>query len=132
MPLSPDYRDYVLEQLGGLHGLRSRRMFGGLGLYCEHVFFGLLSRDVLYFKVGEANRSHYEARGARPFRPYADRPELSFSFFEVPADVLEDAETCVDWARAAVAAALASRDRPRRRARRGRSPRVSRGCGPGT
>ena len=44
MAVSRDYLQYVLEQLAGLGELRSRRMFGGAGLYCAEVFFAIVSR----------------------------------------------------------------------------------------
>jgi DNA transformation protein and related proteins len=103
-----EYLHYVLEQLSGLGGLSSRRMFGGFGLYCGSQFFGLIFGDTLYFKVGDANRADYEVRGMGRFRPYRDRPQLSMSYYELPADVLEDAEELVVWARRAVEAALSS------------------------
>jgi len=31
------FKDFVLDQLGGLPGLRARRMFGGTGLYAGDV-----------------------------------------------------------------------------------------------
>ena len=57
MPQSKEYLQYVLEQLGSLRGVVSRRMFGGAGLYQDEVFFGLLFRDTLYFKVNDTNRT---------------------------------------------------------------------------
>ena len=33
------------------------------------------------------------------FRPYKDRPEVSMTYFTIPADVLDDAEELVTWAR---------------------------------
>jgi DNA transformation protein len=96
-------------------------MFGGFGLYCDGRFFGLIARDTLYLKVDEASRDEYVHRGCRPFRPYADRPHLSMSYYEVPADVLEDADAMVAWARKALVAASAAAARkpptPRRRRR---------------
>jgi DNA transformation protein and related proteins len=103
-----EYLQYVLEQLAALPRVTSRHMFGGFGLYCDGLFFALIFSDTLYFKVGDANREEYESRGMNRFRPYEDRPELSMTYYEVPADVLEDVEAVVAWARRAVDAALAS------------------------
>jgi len=106
-----EYLNYILGQLAGLARLASRRMFGGHGLYCDGQFFALIFRDTLYFKVGDATRNDYESRGMSRFRPYADRPYLSMTYYEVPADVLEDGEQLILWARRAVAEALASSQR---------------------
>jgi DNA transformation protein and related proteins len=103
--VSSDYLAFVLEQLAGLGGVSSRRMFGGAGLYCDEYFFGLIADDVLYLRVDDSNRADYAARNMAQFRPYADRPHLSMSYYEAPADVLEDAAELVIWARRSVAVA---------------------------
>ncbi|TLY85797.1 MAG: TfoX/Sxy family protein [Gammaproteobacteria bacterium] len=108
MAVSSDYLDYVQDQLSGLGGVSSRRMFGGVGLYCDEFFFALIDDDTLYLRVNDANRADFTTRGMGQFRPYADRPELSMSYYETPADVLEDAAALVAWARRSVAAAMAA------------------------
>jgi DNA transformation protein and related proteins len=107
MAHSNEYLEYVLEQLSGLPDVRSRRMFSGAGLYQDEVFFGLLFNDTLYFKVDDSNRPDYESRGMAQFRPYEDRPLLSFSYYEVPAEVLEDRHELQTWAARSVQAAAA-------------------------
>jgi DNA transformation protein and related proteins len=106
MSVSADFLAYVLEQLGALGGVTSRRMFGGAGLYSDEFFFGLIMDDVLYLRVDDSNRADYSSRGMAQFRPYADRPHLSMSYYEIPADVLEDATELVSWARRSVAVAM--------------------------
>ncbi len=107
MPVGADYLQYVLEQLSRAGRVSSRRMFGGAGLYCDGLFFGLIDDDTLYFKVNDSTRGDYEAHGMKPFRPYADRPEVSMAYYTVPVDVLDDAEELVAWARHSVAIAAA-------------------------
>ena len=63
MAVKTQYLAYVLEQLADLGGVRSRRMFGGVGLYRDDRFFGLIDDHVLYFKVDDSNRADYLARG---------------------------------------------------------------------
>lgn len=108
MSVSNDYLQYVLEQLSELEHVTSRRMFGGVGLYCDGFFFGLIDNDTLYFKVDDSNRSNYEARGMSRFRPYPDKPDISMTYYEVPAEALEDHEELIVWARGSVAVAMAS------------------------
>jgi DNA transformation protein and related proteins len=117
--VSADYLAYVLEQLAGVDGVSSRRMFGGAGLYSHECFFGLIAEDTLYLRVDAANRARFTTRGMQPFRPYADRPGLSMSYFEVPAEVLDDpAQLCL-WAAESIAAArTAAENKPARRALR--------------
>ena len=99
------YLDFVLEQLGELGPVSSRAMFGGHGLYLGDQFFAVVHRDRLYFKTDEASCRDYEARGSEPFRPSA-RQTLK-TYWEVPAEVVEDREAAVEWAREAVACAAA-------------------------
>ena len=125
MTVSADYLAYVLDQLSQLGSVSSRSMFGGAGLYCDEFFFALVADDTLYLRVDDSNRGDFTARGATPFRPYADRPELSMSYFEAPADVLEDARQLAEWARRSVA--VAQRAPPKeKRARRRKARRVRR------
>ena len=99
------YLDYVLEQLGELGPVTSRAMFGGHGLYLGEQFFGIVHRDRLYFKTDDSSRPEYASRASEPFRP-TERQTLK-SYWEVPADVVEDRERAVEWARDAVACAAA-------------------------
>ena len=132
MAVNSDYLAYVLEQLEQLGGVSSRRMFGGAGLYSDEFFFGLIMDDVLYLRVDDSNRADYTARHMAQFRPYADRPHLSMNYFEVPAEVLEDAGELVSWARrsAAVASKAPAAAKRRRGAKRGRKAASSQGRKP--
>lgn len=97
MKSSGGFLAYAIEQLGAVKGLRSKAMFGGVGLYADDVFFGLLARDMLFLKVDDSNRGQYEAAGMHAFKPYADKP-MVMPYFQVPAAVLEDADELVRWA----------------------------------
>jgi DNA transformation protein len=98
---STAFRDYVLAQLDALGEVTSRAMFGGFGLYRNGMFFGLIAGDVLYFKVGEANRRDFARYEAPPFRPYPDRPP-STKHFAVPLAILESEPELTAWARKAL------------------------------
>jgi DNA transformation protein len=114
VPVSADYLQYLIEQLAALGELRAQRMFGGVGLYCDEVFFGIVSEDTLYLRVDDAGRAEFTARGMQPFRPHAERAAVSLSYYEVPAELLEDPPALTTWSRRAVAAA---RQRPQRKGR---------------
>jgi DNA transformation protein len=104
MPVSKEYLDYVVDQLGCVGEVAPKNMFGGVGLYHDGFFFGLIASDVLYFKVDDENRPDYETAGARPFQPYGEE-SYSMGYYEVPVDVLEDVDQLRAWTRGAVAAA---------------------------
>lgn len=98
------FRSFVLDQLEELGDVTSRSMFGGAGLYCRGLFFGIIANDTLYLKTDEKNRPDYERAGMKPFKPYRDRP-ATMKYYEVPVGVLESALDLVRWARKAVAVA---------------------------
>ena len=122
MAVRPQYLAYLLEQLDALGNLRSRRMFSGVGLYSRELFFGLVHDDTLFFKTDESNIAPYRDRNMPRFMPFPDRPEAVLGYHQVPADVIEDAEQLVDWARKSVEVALrrqvAKAARPRKKATR--------------
>jgi len=115
--VSDGFKSYVVDQLEALGHIAARSMFGGVGLYCDGRFFGIIASDVLYLKADDVNRPVYERAGALPFRPYADRAG-TMQYFSVPVGVLESQPEVLEWARKAVAAAgraPAGRSRPERR-----------------
>jgi len=109
MAVQKEYLAYILEQLEGLKDLRSRRMFGGVGLYSGELFFGLVDDDTLFFKSDSTNSAEYIARKMPRFMPFPARPEAVMAYYQVPADIIEDAEALIAWARKSVAVALNSR-----------------------
>jgi DNA transformation protein and related proteins len=100
MSVSEGFRTYIVEQLASLPALSTRRMFGGLGLYSGDWFFALIDDDVLYFKVDDANREDYTSRGMKAFMPFPGQPSLGY--FQVPVEVIEEAEDLTRWAQRAV------------------------------
>ena len=117
MPVSEEYLDYAVDQLGCVGEVVAKKMFGGVGLYHQGLFFGLIAGDVLYFKVDDENRRGYEAAGSKPFQPYGEG-SYSMSYYEVPVDVLEDVDKLRAWVGGAVAAAERKASSANRRKKR--------------
>jgi DNA transformation protein len=115
MAVQAQYLAYVLEQLAGLGRLSTRRMFGAVGLYSGERFFAVIDDDTLFFKTNESNYADYEARHMPRFMPTAKRPVGPMGYHQVPADVIEDGELLVEWARKAVAVAQPTKKRPLRK-----------------
>jgi DNA transformation protein len=118
MPVSATFRTFVVEQLSRvLAQVRARSMFGGVGIYAGNVFFALIADDTLYFKVDDSNRADFVNRGMGPFRPYG-RERETMQYYEVPHELLEDAEALRAWAeRARAAAAAKNAKRPKGKGR---------------
>jgi DNA transformation protein and related proteins len=101
MKRDDSFKDFVIDQLRDLEPLTCRAMFGSYGLYHHGSFFGIISGGRLYFKTTDTTRPEYLRRGMQPFQPN-ERQTLK-SYYEVPADVMEDDELLAAWAREAAA-----------------------------
>lgn len=114
MAVSPTFRDYVLDQLGRVApDIRSRGMFGGVGIYSGELFFALIDDDTLYLKVDDGNRADFEAIGMGPFRPFGEEGEV-MQYYEVPAELLDGGEQLGSWVEKAIE--VARRAKRKRRA----------------
>jgi DNA transformation protein len=102
--VSNGYRTYILDQLAAVPALNTRRMFGGVGLYSGESFFALIDDDVLFFKVDDSNRDDYVSRNMKAFMPIPGK--ASMSYYQVPEDVIEEADELARWARRTVEVAL--------------------------
>lgn len=74
-------------------------MFGGKGLYWKDQIFGLIDEGRVYFRVSDATAVRYQALGSKAFEPWPGH--LMKGYYEVPANILEDADEAVVWAREA-------------------------------
>ena len=97
MAVSDEFLEYLIDQLRLLGHVTARRMFGGAGLYCAGRMFGLVAGDVPYLKVDDSNREDFVKKGSSPFTPFPDKAQ-TMSYYEIPADVLEDPSLLAQWA----------------------------------
>jgi DNA transformation protein len=116
----------VLDQLAESGDITPHAMFGGVGLYCRGVFFGIIAGDVLYLKVDDTTRAEYEREGLRPFKPYPHRSG-TMQYYPVPLRALESSEELSRWARKAVEVAERSSSRARQGESASKSRRMKRG-----
>ena len=87
MASSAELVRYIAEQCSGAGEIKTRKMFGEYGIYCDGKIFGLICDNQLFIKITEAGRkmmpnletaSPYE--GAKPhvvFSALDDRDMLS-------------------------------------------------------
>jgi DNA transformation protein len=74
-------------------------MFGGAGLYRQGTMFAVLAADVAYLKVDDSNRDDFLRAGSAPFEPYPEKIKTAVrTYFEIPADVLENPNELARWA----------------------------------
>lgn len=119
MPKS-EYCQYILDILAPVGGITAKAMFGGYGLYKDGIIFGIMADEMLYFKVDDRNRPRYEACGSEPFSYQTkDEKKVVMSYWQVPLDILEDAEQLAEWVVASVAVSKLAGAKKKKKARSG-------------
>lgn len=96
--MSKDFLQYILEDLlGEVSEISSRKMFGGVGLYKNGIICGMIIDDTLYFKVDESNKPQYQKHNSKPFSYSHHGKTVAMSYWEVPADIMDDKDTLQEW-----------------------------------
>ncbi|MBC8056465.1 MAG: TfoX/Sxy family protein, partial [Rhizobiales bacterium] len=110
MPAAPnEFVAHCVELLAPLGAVRSRRMFGGHGLYVDDLFVALIAFERLYLKADALTRSAFESAACAPFVYEGGGKTVTMSYFSAPEDAMESPPAMQPWARLALAAALRAR-----------------------
>ncbi|MBP7065130.1 TfoX/Sxy family protein [Ferrovibrio sp.] len=105
MTASNDFMEHAAELFAPLGPIAVRRMFGGAGVYCRGVMFALIVDDTLYLKADAETKGDFEARGVGPFVYTGKGKPVAMSYWQLPAEVIDEPETLLEWARKAYAVA---------------------------
>lgn len=112
MAFSPEYRWQVEDKLSAVVPIRTKAMFGGVGIYSGDLFFALIAEDKLYFKVSELNQADFEGAGMEPFFPY-DSP-TPMGYWELPPGIIDEPKELKVWVDKAIAVAESKKKKKRR------------------
>jgi len=98
MAVNPEYCDYIIDLLTPHYPVTTRKMFGGLGIFCEFGMCALITSEDVYFgKVDDENRDDYLV---------ADMPQFAkMPYYQVPVEVLDSEEEVGAWLEKSIAAA---------------------------
>lgn len=94
------YAEEVMQRLNALPELRTEEMFGGYAIYSRKVFFAIVYKNRLYFRVNPVTRKDFETYGSSAFQP-SDRVRLT-TYFEVPEPIAANDNELLEWARKAI------------------------------
>ena len=84
-------------------------MFGGHGLYCDGLFFGIVLDNTLFLKADERNRDEFERAGSEIFSYSRKGKRATLNFYRAPEDAMDAPHLMLPWARSALSPALRSR-----------------------
>ena len=102
----------VFERLGRI---RTRRMFGGHGIWHEDRMIALVAKDTLYLKADAESAPHFDALDLPPFTYERQGQSMPMSYRLAPADLFEDRHEAALWGRRAYEAALRSGQPPKQK-----------------
>lgn len=99
------FLSFVRELLAFVPELRTRAMFGGVGIYQGERMFALIADEQLYLKADEFSRAQFERAGLRAFAYNAKGKRITLSYFEVAPAAFDDPDEMRAWVALACAAA---------------------------
>lgn len=106
--------DYLSEVLLPIGRVRSKRMFGGVGIYINDLFCAIIIDGSLYFKGDEVNEADFFAAKCPPFTYDKDGSVVAMRYYKMPDEAMDDAIEMCRWAKLGLGAALRKAARPKR------------------
>lgn len=101
--------NHCVELFEPLGAARSRRMFGGHGIYVDDLFVALIAYDRIYLKTDARTRPAFEAAGCEPFVYDGAGKQVTLAYWTAPAEAMDSPQQMQPWARLAIEAALRAR-----------------------
>jgi len=101
-----EFVEYLHEVFETFGPIRSRKMFGGHGIYHNDLMFGLVADDELYLKTDSVNVALFEEQGLGPFEFVANNKTSKMSYYLAPEEIYDDSEQAAYWAELGFQAAL--------------------------
>lgn len=96
MPVTDSVVQKFVSELSQARPVTHRKMFGGVGLYSDGIFFAVIDDDRLFFKVDEVNLPNYEVFGMKQWS--IEGPNGGpMPYYEVPAVVRTDSSKLGQW-----------------------------------
>jgi DNA transformation protein len=119
--MTSDFVDYVNELLAPLGSVRSKRMFGGVGIYINDLFCAIIADDCLYFKGDDENGAEFAAARCMPFTYEKGGVVHSMRYYRAPEEAMDNPTEMIRWARLGLAAALRKTANPKLKSKRAQS-----------
>ncbi len=103
---APDpFVERIQALLTPLGPARSRRMFGGYGIFMDDLMFAIVAGGKLYLKVDPSSEPEFQRAGSAPFTYRRQGRQISMSYWSAPVGSLDDMAALQPWADRALAAA---------------------------
>jgi len=116
-----EFVEFLHEVFQEFGPIRSRKMFGGHGIYHHDLMFGLVADDELYLKVDKQSVALFEAKDLEAFEFIAKGKTTKMSYYLAPEEIYDDSEQACYWADVAFKAALRADEKKLQQAARKKS-----------
>ncbi len=100
--------DELADLFSAFGPVRSRRMFGGAGLYADGVMFAIDTGQGIFLKTDPAFAADLAERGCAPFTYSAKEREVRLPYWSLPEEALDAPDLLAELARRALGIARAS------------------------
>ncbi|MGB1235033.1 MAG: TfoX/Sxy family protein [Planktomarina sp.] len=100
MSVSDDQIAFAKDLFAPLGSLSTRKMFGGLGIYCDGIIFALMMRDgTLMVKAKGDLAAELADFGSLQFGHDHEKKKGNMPYWSLPEAALDDPEQACDWAK---------------------------------
>ena len=102
--------EFIRELFSQFRPVTLKRLFGGAGIYCEGLMFGLVFDGAVFLKVDETSIPDFERQGSRPFvytraKSSGRVGRHSLSYWRLPERLYDNPDELAVWAARALAIA---------------------------
>ncbi|MCH2190144.1 MAG: TfoX/Sxy family protein [Gammaproteobacteria bacterium] len=101
-----EFIDFLSEVFIDFGELRSKRMFGGHGIYHQDLMIGLVANNELYLKVDALTEDKFRAVESSPFQYNKNGKIVTMSYYQAPQEIFDEPRLAASWAQLAFEAAF--------------------------
>jgi DNA transformation protein len=106
---SQAFVEHVLDLLNASIPSTARKLFGGHGIYCEGLMYGLIDDDAFFLKADDECRQTYLDAGCRQWFYGGPEGPMAGGYYEPPSAAIDDPDEMRPWAAMGLAAARRKR-----------------------
>lgn len=85
----------LVDKLAGIDGIKSKKMFGGYGIFCNDQMFGIVDPSgKIFFKADDTTKGKFEDIGSLK--------HSRMPYYSIPDNVLSNFELLLEWAESSI------------------------------
>lgn len=109
--MQSDFYKDLFETFGSI---KTRKMFGTLGIYCDGLFFAIIADNELWLKADDFTLATFEEVGAEQYVYTLQKKPVVLPFYKAPEEIFDDEDSLRLWTQRALEAALRNRKQPKK------------------